>query len=96
MSRLRLLTPVMRKLIPVSLVLSLILIANSAFAQCSMCALTAENSIVEGKSSIALGLNTGIFYLASFPYIIAMLFLFLWIKRYRKKKELEAFEELSN
>ena len=88
-------TPVMRKLIPVSLALTLILIANSAFAQCSMCALTAENSIVEGKSSIALGLNTGIFYLASFPYIIRMLFLFLWLKRYRRKKEVEAMEELS-
>lgn len=67
--------------------LALLLLLNiAAQAQCSMCKISAENSIVEGKTSIALGLNTGILYLAAFPYLLAGIFIFMWYRRYKRRK----------
>lgn len=63
-----------------------------AEAQCSMCKVTAESSIEDGKSSIALGLNTGILYLASFPYLLIGILIFLWYRRYKRKQLYEALE----
>jgi hypothetical protein len=59
---------------------------GNSIGQCAMCKLTAENSIVEGQTSMALGLNTGIIYLASFPYLVCAMILFLWFRQYRKRQ----------
>ena len=41
----------------------------SIYSQCSMCRAVAESS-QQGGSSIANGLNSGILYFMSFPYIL--------------------------
>ncbi len=76
------------------LILLLMLFAamEPAMAQCSMCKVTAESSIEDGKSSIALGLNTGILYLASFPYLLIGILIFLWYRRYKRKQLYDALE----
>ncbi len=51
-------------------------------AQCAMCRAVAESS-KEAGSTIANGLNTGILYLMSFPYI---LLLFAFLTLYFSKK----------
>lgn len=50
--------------------LSLINTVNT-FAQCAMCKTTATSDL-EGGGTIGTGLNSGIFYLMSIPYIILM------------------------
>ncbi len=45
---------------------------STSFAQCAMCRAVAESSR-EGGSSIANGLNTGILYLMSFPYVLLII-----------------------
>lgn len=54
------------------LILMLLLINNAAvFAQCAMCKTTATSDL-EGGGTIGTGLNSGIFYLMSIPYLILM------------------------
>lgn len=73
-------------------VVGFLLFSDPAQAQCSMCKVTAESSIEDGKSSIALGLNTGILYLASFPYLLIGILIFLWYRRYKRKQLYDALE----
>ncbi len=55
------------------LVLLLFIIGlSTSLAQCAMCRAVAESSR-EGGSSIANGLNTGILYLMSFPYVLLII-----------------------
>tara|TARA_Y100000589_G_scaffold166825_1_gene158793 strand:- start:2029 stop:2259 length:231 start_codon:yes stop_codon:yes gene_type:complete len=55
-------------------------------AQCAMCKAVAESSQANG-SGIANGLNTGILYLMSFPYILLICgFLVLYFSRKDKVK----------
>ncbi len=49
-----------------------IISSSTSFAQCAMCRAVAESSR-EGGSSIANGLNTGILYLMSFPYVLLII-----------------------
>lgn len=54
------------------LILVMLLINNVAvFAQCAMCKTTASSDLESG-GSIGTGLNSGIFYLMSIPYLILM------------------------
>ena len=60
-------------------ILSFILIANAdyALAQCAMCKATLEaNSANSNKYGV--GLNTGILYLMTIPYISASILGYLW------------------
>jgi hypothetical protein len=54
------------------------------FAQCSMCALNAENSVQNGNTE-GNGLNSGILYLLAAPYLAIAGVGFLWYKKYRRK-----------
>lgn len=60
---------------------------HSAWAQCAMCRATVENSISDGDTSFAAGLNTGILYLGAFPYLLVVLIAYLWLKSSRKYTE---------
>lgn len=63
------------------------LIVFSAFeagAQCSMCAMSAENSVQNGNTQ-GKGLNTGILYLLAAPYLAIAAVGFIWYKKYRRK-----------
>ncbi|MFY7828013.1 MAG: hypothetical protein ACOVQ4_12875 [Flectobacillus sp.] len=49
-----------------------------SLAQCAMCRSVVESTVSNGRSQIASNLNTGILYLLSVPYVLAMVIGFLW------------------
>ncbi len=66
------------------LVLSVVCIANSSFAQCSMCQATIASNLDAGGKTGG-GLNSGIMYLLAAPYILVLGIGILWYKKFRKK-----------
>lgn len=53
-------------------------------AQCAMCRTQLENNISNGNPGIAAGINTGILYLLSMPYLIVITLGYFWYKSSRK------------
>jgi hypothetical protein len=53
---------------------------NAAMAQCAMCRSTLENNYSNGDPGIAAGINTGILYLLSMPYLAVMVLGYFWYK----------------
>jgi hypothetical protein len=49
-------------------------------AQCAMCRSSVESNITNQSSSIGLGLNKGILYLLSLPYLMIAGVGYLWYK----------------
>ena len=49
-----------------------------SFAQCAMCRSVVESTVSNGRSQIESNLNTGILYLLSVPYVLAIVIGFLW------------------
>jgi hypothetical protein len=65
------------------LVFFLMLLVTSSetlFAQCAMCRTTIENNYSNGDPGIAAGINTGILYLLSMPYLAIIIIGYLWYK----------------
>lgn len=58
----------------------------SANAQCAMCRATLENNFSNGEAGIAAGINFGILYLLSFPYLIAGTLIYFWYKHSKNGK----------
>ena len=58
----------------------LLLTGNGIFAQCAMCRSTLENNYSNGDPGIAAGINTGILYLLSMPYLAVLVIGYLWYK----------------
>ncbi|MHA8053148.1 hypothetical protein [Aquirufa sp. Wall-65K1] len=56
-------------------------------AQCAMCRTTVESSISNGRTNIATGLNTGILYLLSAPYLLVGAIAFLWFRQSKKEQQ---------
>lgn len=54
--------------------------AVNAFSQCAMCRSTLENNYSNGDPGIAAGINTGILYLLSMPYLAIIVITYLWFK----------------
>lgn len=67
----------------VLLILFTLVYSVNAFSQCAMCRSTLENNISNGNVGIAAGINTGILYLLSLPYLAVMVLGYLW---YRNSK----------
>ncbi len=57
-------------------------------AQCPMCRMSAESNLANGGSEGA-GLNKGILYLLSLPYLLVMFLGFVW---YRNRKATKSQE----
>jgi hypothetical protein len=53
---------------------------SETFAQCAMCRSTLENNYSNGNPGIAAGINTGILYLLSMPYLAVIIIGYLWYK----------------
>jgi len=66
--------------------LGLLLVATPviSFAQCAMCRTQLENNVSNGEAGIAAGINTGILYLLSMPYLIVLVLGYFWYKTSRK------------
>lgn len=53
-------------------------------AQCSMCSISADQSVKNGNTQ-GVGLNTGIIYLLVIPYLLISGIGALWYFKFRKK-----------
>ncbi|MEN9386027.1 MAG: hypothetical protein RLZZ185_768 [Bacteroidota bacterium] len=69
------------------LVLMLILIQWNAEAQCAMCRTTVESTVSNGRSNIATGLNTGILYLLTAPYLLVGAVAWLWFRQSKQEQK---------
>ena len=69
-----------------SVVLSLVLAATAGevSAQCSMCRRVAESNLESGEKK-ARGLNTGILYLMSVPYLMGGVAGYIWWRTKKSK-----------
>lgn len=81
-----------KKYISILLILFLLLFQFEGIAQCAMCRTTVESSISNGRSNIATGLNTGILYLLSAPYLLVGAVAFLWFRQSKKEQEERLFK----
>ena len=60
----------MKKYVFIFSLLTLLLLPTADFSQCAMCKAAAESSVKANPKSVAKGLNTGILFLMSIPYVI--------------------------
>ncbi|HKR04547.1 MAG TPA: hypothetical protein VJY62_07910 [Bacteroidia bacterium] len=56
----------------------------NASAQCAMCRASAESSIKKNESKVGRGLNHGILYLMSVPYLLGGVAAFIYFKNRKK------------
>jgi hypothetical protein len=83
----------MKKVLFLTLFLFLLITVDGQ-AQCAMCRATVESNLSEGRGVIGTGLNFGILYLLSAPYLLVAGLIFLWFRV--GKKELKERQELDN
>lgn len=57
-----------------------------SFGQCAMCKSNLESARANGMTEVGSSINMGILYLLALPYLIAMVFGFIYYKKYRTKK----------
>ena len=55
-----------------------------SLAQCAMCRTQLENNVSNGTPGIAAGINTGILYLLSMPYLSILVIGYFWYKSSKK------------
>lgn len=73
---------------------ALLLFGLEAAAQCAMCKATIEaNSTNSGKYGV--GLNTGILYLMSVPYLAAMVIGYFWYRNAKKSGKLPGTRKIT-
>ncbi len=60
-------------------------IVNSSFAQCAMCKRAAESNMNDNQNNVGKGLNKGILYLLSVPYLLGGIGLLAWYSERRRK-----------
>jgi hypothetical protein len=76
---------IIKPLLIVALLFMLMFAATyKANAQCAMCKATAESNMKEQTNNYGAGLNKGILYLLSMPYILGGIGIFIW---YRHRKQ---------
>ncbi|MFN8155201.1 MAG: hypothetical protein U0Y08_12990 [Bacteroidia bacterium] len=73
-----------RILVAITFTLLISSISDDALAQCSMCRRVAESNLEAGEKK-GRGLNTGILYLMSVPYLMGGVAGYIWWK-HRKAK----------
>jgi hypothetical protein len=59
-------------------------VAQPASAQCSMCRAVAESGNKTSDTKVGAGLNTGILYLLSVPYLLGGVAFWIWYRNRRK------------
>jgi hypothetical protein len=63
--------------------MTVLMLATGASAQCAMCRATLENNFSNGNPGIASGINVGILYLLVLPYLAVAVLGFLWYRSSR-------------
>ena len=69
-----------KQIVLVIIFLIAVFYVNESLAQCAMCRANAESNLKSG-GTIAKGLNTGILYLMTVPYIILVTLFFIFFKK---------------
>ncbi|MBK9402703.1 MAG: hypothetical protein IPN36_18245 [Bacteroidetes bacterium] len=75
----------MKKLIVISIFSVFLMLQQEVSAQCSMCKRVAESGLENGEKK-GRGLNTGILYLMSVPYLMGGVAGYIWWKNNKKEK----------
>lgn len=60
-------------------------------AQCPMCKIAAESNLENGGTA-GKGLNNGILYMLSLPYVLIGVLGFVWYKNRKKAEDLDELE----
>lgn len=80
----------MSRIIQISLLVMILLLAagwfSDLFAQCPMCKTNLEGAMKVEENSVGAGINAGIMYLFTAPFLAAFTIGFLWFKESRKSK----------
>ncbi|CAN5602311.1 hypothetical protein BH11BAC2_BH11BAC2_17500 [soil metagenome] len=82
----------MKRLILIAIVVLSVVVVNDVHAQCSVCRRGAETSLEAGEKT-GHGLNSGILYLMSIPYVMGGVAGVIWW-RHRKKNTNGSTEEI--
>ncbi len=61
--------------------------ATPSYSQCSMCRAVAESGVKDEATKVGRGLNSGILYLLSTPYILGGVAFFIWRKNRKKDQQ---------
>lgn len=75
----------------VFILLLLLVVSGDLAAQCPMCRMSAESNMENGGTA-GKGLNNGILYMLSMPYLIIGTIGYLWWKNRRKGSDAEGQE----
>lgn len=75
-----------KKMLLIIFFLFLSYISFELFAQCPMCRMSAESNLANGGTE-GRGLNKGILYMLSLPYLIVGVLGFLWYKNKKRNQE---------
>lgn len=81
----------MRTHIWIAIIICLVVIllpVGDLIAQCPMCKMSAESNLKNG-GTFGKGLNSGILYMLSLPYILVGTIGYIWWKNNRKREEEE-------
>lgn len=62
--------------------------SSDLWAQCPMCKMAAESNL-NGGGTKGAGLNTGILYMLSMPYVLMAVFYYIYRKRKKQAATLE-------
>lgn len=75
------------KIIFTALLIGTVLLFSSVDvnAQCAMCKRVAESNMDDNQNNVGKGLNRGILYLLSVPYLLGGIGLLAWYSERRKK-----------
>jgi len=76
--------------IALSIISFLYFLPTKISAQCPMCKQSLVSARADGDTNVGETLNNGIMYLLAFPYILVLIFLFLYFKSVRAKNKLAA------
>ncbi len=69
------------------LFISIFLFRVNAYAQCSMCRASMENSISGDSDQFSAGLNFGILYLFIAPYLLFGIIAYFWYRASKKNAQ---------
>lgn len=76
----------MKRLVTILLLFSLhIGSTGDAYSQCAMCRRNVETNKAAHQNKVGTGLNKGILYLMSVPYLIGIVGIAMWMKRRKEQ-----------
>ncbi len=66
--------------LPLLILVALVIFSEFSFAQCAMCKAVATSNLENESNNVGKGLNSGILYLMTVPYLLLMGLFYLFFK----------------